>query len=211
MVVQPQPAGWYIPPPQASVSGTKRMYIFKASSACLTFSPVTESGQPIGEWEDERPLNDVDVVFVTVMNDKLVAPMPDRLCVGHSRYLALRNDVVKQLTENVTFPRELVQRPLVVREAKGATELSSDYRLLFSTKEYDVLNLGKSEFNGVKNANGDDVVVSVKKWCVLPRKIPTIDAFRVLPNDWMVTDRFKDFWERNGFTGAEFSSVVVTD
>lgn len=83
--------------------------------------------------------------------------------------------------------------------------------LLYTDVVVDVLDVAKSDVTRVAGVDGSAVVVTVHKWSVIEPRLPDLDAFRVEPNDWMVSASFKRLWEENEYSGASFIPVTIVE
>lgn len=186
-----------------------KMYSFGPGPQFVTFTPTNHSGIPLGDDEDECSVESIDECFVRCMFKESESSLPTFLSIGTKRYLALHASALSVLLNRLRMPATMRCIKLIVMSRDRRRKLSQDYLLLMAREEFDVLDKRMAQYDSVVRDNGDDVVISVNRWCIRKEAIPALDLIPVLPNDWLVHESFRELAMEEQWSNVVFGDVVV--
>jgi hypothetical protein len=194
-------------------SGRRSMtlYIYSSSPLCSAYSPTTVDGETIGGPDSANP-SDVANARVELWDRQShhfkKQPFPDHIAAGEQ--ILVISGRARSCLQQLSICSQIRFTPATIVSFRSKRLISKGYFLMYSTKNWDILDYERSDILGITGDDGQFTPLSVRRWVVRACSVPDTDLFYAQFNSWFVKQSVKVAFERSGILGYDLSEIVMS-
>jgi hypothetical protein len=187
------------------------LYLYSPSPLCSAYSPTTVDGEDIGGPDGVDPANVTNArveLGDRQSNHFTKRPFPDHIAAGE-QILVISGRVWKCL-QQLSICSHIRSAPATIVSFRSKRLIAKGYFLMYSTKNWDILDYHRSDIFGITGNEGQFIPLSVRRWVVRACSVPNTDLFYAQFNRWFIRQSVKVAFEQSGISGYDLSEIVMS-